>query len=291
MQTSPFCSHIQRSALEDLVPYMSGKLPNGDWRFLLNHNTQTCPQRNAAARAGAPKMIFGLGLSRTGTDTLAKIIGDLGFTARHMFQDFHTISGEAPQDLWEALRESGNGTAPHSGFARALHRGLFTNLVGNPSTSRGVGFSDLPIPTYFAELYAAFPHGYFILTTRELESWHRSAAKLLNGGRPPNYDDLVISNRIAAYGQTALTRPHLTKMKFLAHYEAVLRTIPCCQLLLVDIPKNGLTMSWTIFCDFLGIEHPACNNVGLPLNHMRDSNMLAAARALEVNGTRTNTRH
>lgn len=89
---------------------------------------------------GAEK-IFGIGLSKTGTTSLARALGMLGFHAAHYFNDF--------------TRE----------------------LLTIEDTFLFDAMTDTPVCVMFEALYYMFPNSKFIYTVRPLESWAASVTK------------------------------------------------------------------------------------------------------------------
>ena len=108
--------------------------------------------------------VFCIGLSRTGTTSLATALSSLGWSPMH-----HTISDS---------------------FLEPLYAGDYRLL---DSIKRGVSaWADTPIAFYFRELFHAHPKSAFIYTTRPLEAWLRSMEVLLDPRRLKR--DPVFSN-------------------------------------------------------------------------------------------------
>ena len=93
-----------------------------------------------------PIKVFGIGLHRTGTTSLAAALDRLGFRCRHH-----------PYALFEDL--------------------------GSPLLAEYEAFCDLPVPLLYPDLDAAFPGSKFVCTTRDLDSWLKSTEWLFTVGR------------------------------------------------------------------------------------------------------------
>ena len=91
--------------------------------------------------------IFGIGLSKTGTTSLAAALGILGYKTK----DNPGIDHYAPGDLATSIDEA---------------------LLAEYDA-----FTDTPIPCFYRELDERFPGSRFILTTREMEGWLNSCRK------------------------------------------------------------------------------------------------------------------
>lgn len=119
-----------------------------------------------ASAASIPEVnthkVFGLGLSRTGTRSLTAALHVLGFDTLHYPTDAQTLA-----DL-----ERGDGR-----FDFLDHFDGLTDITASP---------------YYAQLDAQYPGSKFILTTRPMESWLRSAKNHWSGR--PAHDDLSKSD-------------------------------------------------------------------------------------------------
>lgn len=103
------------------------------------------PLARIAERLGAPgfpdrarRKVFGIGLSKTGTTSLAAALDILGFQTAHFRNPItNAIIEGADFDLFDAL-------------------------------------NDGPVSAYFESLHAAYPNALFVCSTRPLESWEAS---------------------------------------------------------------------------------------------------------------------
>jgi tetratricopeptide (TPR) repeat protein len=93
----------------------------------------------------AKPKVFGIGLSRTGTTSLAAALASLGF---------HTLHWLNP---------------------------LTYEVISDDDFPIFDAFTDTPISANFEDLYQRFPNSKFIFTTRNLEDWVRSMSGLFSG--------------------------------------------------------------------------------------------------------------
>ena len=119
---------------------------------------------------------------------------------------------------------------------------------------------DWPTACFFRELLTEFPSAKFVLTQRNPETWADSFGatiyKLLAGrDRAPEEMQAwlgMAAEVIATTGFPAgLDRDGLIQA-FIAHNDAVKKTIPASQLLVFEV-KDG----WEPLCAFLGVPAPA----------------------------------
>ena len=183
--------------------------------------------------------VIGAGVGRTGTYSLKLAINQLGFgPCHHMDEVLHDMPVHVP--LWSAA------------------------AAGEPDWMRIYGgyksAVDWPTACFFRELVREFPSAKFVLTQRDPERWADSFSatiyKLLAGrGQAP--DEMrawleMASDVIARTGFPAgLDRDELTQA-FIAHNDAVKKTIPANQLLVFEV-KDG----WEPLCTFLDVPVPA----------------------------------
>jgi len=162
-------------------------------------------------------MIFGIGLSKTGTTSLFAALARLGYrsgTYRHM-----RILGI---EDWIA----GDFTLDHlSGFD---------------------ALTDLPLATYYLQLDRRYPSSKFILTVRAIDSWLESAR--VHFSRPPA-SSFGRDLRLATYGVTGFNRDRFRTV-YESHVEGVcrhFRTRPADLLVLDIVAGDG----WEKLCRFL----------------------------------------
>lgn len=166
-------------------------------------------------------MIFGIGLSKTGTHTLNSCLELLGFRAVH-YPD-------------PALMASGRYREALDGFDAA---------------------TDISVAAYFRELDAAFPGSKFILTLRDIEQWLRSVEdhrlRRQHELADPNCPKAVV--REAIYGTRGFDRPTFVNA-YWTHVEKVrdyFADRPSDLLELNLCSGEG----WERLCPFLGVPIP-----------------------------------
>ncbi|HKV11291.1 MAG TPA: sulfotransferase [Thermoanaerobaculia bacterium] len=173
--------------------------------------------------------VFGLGLSKTGTSSLAEALNQLGLRTIHYPSDESTFDG---------LR---------SGRYRL------------PILEEYQGAVDIPIAPFYPQLDAEYPGSRFILTIRDPESWLRSVElhwELMMDWwhRYPDFKRFqeFISERV--YGSVEFDRE-----RFLHAYETHRKSVECYfkdrpdDLLVLDVCGGE---GWERLCPFLGVEAP-----------------------------------
>ena len=173
--------------------------------------------------------VFGLGLSKTGTSSLAEALNCLGIKSIHYPHDERTR-----QQLWagdyrlDVLQE---------------YRGI----------------TDITVAPYFAQLDRAWPDSKFILTVRDKDSWLRSAElhwRLMTEGwdTKPEFRRFTEFICAAVYGSVAFSRERFsyasdTHVRNVIHY---FRDRPEDLLILNICSGEG----WDKLCSFLGVAVP-----------------------------------
>lgn len=182
-----------------------------------------------------PYKIFGVGLNKTGTTTLA-----------------------------EALEVLGLGpVASHDG-AEESHETVRAALEGNygPAIAYAHGyraFEDRPwnIGKIYRELATAFPDARFVLTRRDPAHWWRSVERWLSVSKPGKLAEycqhLQVDAGLAREGVEALRLPMLDRYE---HYNrAVVEHFRGADRLLVIDFEGG--DGWPELCAFFGVPIPA----------------------------------
>lgn len=182
--------------------------------------------------------IIGTGVGRTGTYSLRLAINQLGLgPCHHMEEVIDNLPAQQP--LWSAaLNGNADWEAIYEGYESAV---------------------DWPTAAFFRELIKAYPSAKFILTHRSPESWAESFTgtiyKLIaeRDQAPPELKAWLemVNNVVSKTGfQGGLEHEDLMQA-FVAHNEAVKKTIPASQLLVYEV-KEG----WEPLCEFLGVPVP-----------------------------------
>ena len=183
--------------------------------------------------------VIGAGVGRTGTYSLKLAINQLGLgPCHHMEEVLHNLPVQVP--LWSAaLNGNPDWRAIYSGYDSAV---------------------DWPTAGFFRELLEEYPSARFVLTHRSPENWADSFGATIyqllatSDQAPPDMQDwLAMASAVVARTgfPVGLDRDGLIKA-FVAHNEAVKKTIPAAQLLVYEV-KDG----WEPLCKFLGASIPA----------------------------------
>jgi len=173
--------------------------------------------------------VFGLGLSKTGTSSLAEALGALGIRTIHYPSDEATF---------ECLR---------NGRYRL------------PVLEEYQGAVDIPVAPFYAQLDAEYPGSRFVLTVRDPEAWLRSVElhwELMMGWwhRYPGFQRFQEFISACVYGSVGFSR-----QRFLYAYETHRRNVESYfrerpgDLLVLDICGGE---GWEALCPFLGVEIP-----------------------------------
>ena len=174
--------------------------------------------------------IFGLGLSKTGTSSLADALNELGFPTIHYPFDNRTYD--------------------------ELRKGNYNLSILNDYR----GIVDIPVAPYYAQLDVAYPGSKFILTVRDVESWLRSAEKhwelmMTWWDNYPEFKKFHEFIGVAVYGCIYFNRD-----RFRFVYETHLRNVMDYfderkdDLLVINICDGE---GWQKLCDYLGVPIPA----------------------------------
>ena len=176
--------------------------------------------------------IFGIGLSKTGTTSLAHALEILDFKTK----DYPGIEHYRPGDL-------------SSIDGRLLYQ--------------YDAFTDTPIPSFFRELDVKYPGSKFILTTRELDGWLKSCKKQFTSKLAEKQSDSHNALFLDIYGCTVFD-----EQKFRKGYENHLNEVMSYfkerpnDLLILDIAGGD---GWEKLCPFLGVAIP---NIAFPKSNV-----------------------
>ncbi|XP_078361787.1 uncharacterized protein LOC144646134 [Oculina patagonica] len=198
------------------------------------------------------------GLSKTGTQSLAKALRILGHTVRDYQHHKYTDTDE-----WIGLYYDGKEPDYASMYEHV------DAVIG------------LPTSFWYEEILKVFPEAKVILTVRWdgedgwVKSWASDTALLFNPGflkrlfarsRHPKRWMFMDAMCFSTYGTVTSTSTVLAKKKYREHNERVQAVIPKEKLLVYNV-KQG----WKPLCEFLGCEIPDQEfpraNVGSSVNH------------------------
>ncbi len=191
--------------------------------------------------------ILGVGLSRTGTTSLADALQILGYNSITY----------APERLADVL----------------------LGKKANPSFNRYDdvdAVTDLPAAFFYRELIEAYPHAKLILTIRDLDSWWQSISSFFSYKHKliPSIDEMTFQAsvesvtctikmpmayhvRCLAYGSHH-PNEYVYKKKYIEHNNRILKEISKEELLLLNICAGD---GWEKLCTFLNKPIP---NVPFP---------------------------
>lgn len=167
--------------------------------------------------------VFGIGLSKTGTSSLAEALNRLGIRTIHYPDDAQTYS--------------------------ELQSGIFDLTL----LKHYDGVADTPVVPYYAQLDAIFPGSKFILTIREKNAWlasveqhWRTASTYTNEPLKRAFQQFI---RTAVYGCVEFNKARFSYVYDL-HYNNVLQYFAArpADLLVIDICAGE---GWAPLCSFL----------------------------------------
>jgi Sulfotransferase domain len=170
-----------------------------------------------------PTRIFGIGMHRTGTTSLAQALNKIGFDCAHW------VSGHWARFIYDEMRTNGRS------LTLEMHYAL----------------CDLPIPLFYRELDKAYPGSKFILTLRPEEDWLQSV--WTHWRLKPTWDYDVASNDLhrALYG-TAMFDQEVFLERYRRHNQDVLHYFRTRSddLLVIDMSKKP---NMSQLCRFFGM--------------------------------------
>ena len=172
----------------------------------------------------ADMKVFGLGLSKTGTNSLTQALNILGYNTLH-FPRFRYINHEC-----------------YLYYEEFQHYDAFT---------------DTPIAATYKTLDKQFPDSKFILTVRDMDTWLRSCERHFKPGRFDNHVTHPDSNylHLQLYNSTDFDREKFEFAYFRHYYDVLLYFSGERKndLLILDIVNGD---SWDQLCGFLSKTVP-----------------------------------
>lgn len=169
-------------------------------------------------RANARPKVFGIGFHKTGTSSLKRALGQLGYKVTGPNNNHDPDIGDTYLD-----------------HARAISR-------------KFDAFQDNPWPLVYREMDEMWPDAKFILTTRDPESWVSSLQRYFGESETPMRELIYGAGRGSPLGNEAhyIATMEAHRQAVLAHFEG-----RPGKLLVLDIVGGA---GWAPLCDFLG--HP-----------------------------------
>lgn len=214
--------------------------------------------------------IFGIGLSKTGTSSLARALDILGYRTR----DYLGVTRYSPGDL--------------SSIDLAV---LDTNDA----------FTDTPIPSFYRELDTHYPGSKFILTVRDTDGWLQSCKKQFNQKLADKLNKASNQLFIDLYGCTVFDEQMFMRgyANFTSGVYQYFKNRPQ-DLLVMDIAAGD---GWEKLCAFLNapipdIPFPRANvtqirwldiNEIIAIAHQAGNEILKAHKIILANGARQGT--
>jgi 3'-phosphoadenosine 5'-phosphosulfate (PAPS) 3'-phosphatase len=168
--------------------------------------------------------IFGIGLSKTGTSSLAHALQILGYRTK----DYPGLSNYLPGDL-----------ATFDPGVLDTHDAL----------------TDTPVPSFYRELDARFPGARFILTVRDMDGWLYSCKKQFTPKHAANLSPAHHQLFTDLYGTTVFDADRFRQgyERFTQGVVDYFRDRPA-DLLLLNVSAG---QGWELLCPFLGAATPA----------------------------------
>ena len=200
-------------------------------RYEETHSEKTTSLRSAAMFGVEPSAstlkIFGVGLSRTGTSSLASFFTTMGLKVIHFDMD---LTAHLPRSANTSFEWRG----VYDGFDAVF---------------------DLPTAFYYRELLSVYPQALFVSSYRTPDNWYASFANYLQVTSDGVYmgAGLPIFNRMLhkeVYGSEEPDRA-LWIAKYEAHYADVKTVIPAAKLLQLDVDKWQTQSPAKQICTFL----------------------------------------
>jgi len=179
-------------------------------------------QRESRMNSSQSK-IFGIGLSKTGTTSLARALEILGYKTK----DYLGVTRYSPGDL---------------------------SSIDLDEINANDAFTDTPIPSFYRELDKNYPGSKFILTVRDMDGWLKSCKKQFTRKLADKQNEASINLFLDLYGCFIFDEE-----KFIAGYE---RFINGALQYFRDRPDDLLVLEvtgsdvWDKLCSFLGNPAP-----------------------------------
>lgn len=162
--------------------------------------------------------VFCLGLSRTGTTALAEKLSSLGLRTIHYSLNAYLRMNELASERIE-ISSPRPGRYWNWAFQREVRAQDKISLV--ELLNRYDAFADLPFPLLYRELSVLYPDAYFVLTSRDDESWLNSMKWLLGDGHVLWEHGLLDDSLLrASYGGTCYDADKLLRF-FHSHNRCV----------------------------------------------------------------------
>lgn len=212
--------------------------------------------------------VIGAGYSRTGTASLQKALGILGYNS--IYDRFEVSVNEFHDLFWCRVSDKEKDIDFDE---------IFCDKKGNPMYRVTC---DFPSAQYWKEQLQKYPNAKVILTIRDPEKWYASAIDTFfcaAFGSPYQYNGLKFLGLVGIgilrnefwlkifrrdFFQNEFTKEHIIKC-YNDHNKRVINECPKEKLLIFDIAKDG----WEPLCKFLNKPIPS-----EPFPHVNDTKIL-----------------
>ncbi|KAK6837252.1 hypothetical protein RU639_001328 [Aspergillus parasiticus] len=113
--------------------------------------------------------VIGLGLCRTGTDSLREALRTLGYA--NPYHGFSCLESPGDCEHWYSAL-----SAKYDGVGKPFGRQEFARIIGQSQAICG----DFPVACFGPELIKAYPEAKVILTYRDVDEWHHSVGRTVH---------------------------------------------------------------------------------------------------------------
>ena len=200
--------------------------------------------------------VFGIGLSKTGTTSLARALETMGYRTR----DYLGVTRYTTGDL---------------------------SSIDLQEIDANDAFTDTPIPSFYKQLDKQYPNSKFILTTRDMEGWLKSCKKQFTERIVARQNEATAQVHIDLYGCHAFD-PEKYASGYNRHVEGVLEFFKDRpeDLLVVDI--CGGEQNWVVLSEFLeqpvpDIPFPVTNVSAIQWMNIQNIVLLAKQAGQKIN--------
>ena len=175
-------------------------------------------------------MIFGLGLSRTGTKSLNSALNILGYNSCHHPAISRAFGGRHSKKT-----------------VKNFKRKLFDKYNA---------YTDTPILLIINILPKLYPDAKYIVTTREIEQWAESCINFF-GGKPVPRSHGLRKTRKLLYGTDLPIKKMLLIKSHNKWYRVINKFVKDKNYVTIDCSENS-DVKWDKICKFLSVDVPDC---------------------------------
>ncbi|KAE8158554.1 P-loop containing nucleoside triphosphate hydrolase protein [Aspergillus tamarii] len=200
--------------------------------------------------------VLGLGLCRTGTDSLRDALRTLGYA--NPYHGYSCLENPSDCEHWYSAL-----SAKYDGIGNPYGRKEFDRIMGQSQALCG----DFPAACFGPELIKAYPEAKVILTYRDVDEWHQSVRRTVH---------CLVSSRLWAVAARIARALGLQsfwiqstwhkiwegffegdfetngRRAFREHYELIKQLVPARHLLIFHVREG-----WEPLCEFLGQPVPS----------------------------------